>query len=1033
MKQFKPSVKTAIVSALVLTSTVACTYAIGNAVNSKSQDNENKLKLAVEKIDRDTVKVSIDNIKDIPKSLQFSIKLEGNISLKDGEDSIHDLIKDESNKKVKNTLNQEASNILTDYTYNKKDNTIDVLITSDNSLPKNGNKVDVFTLDIESNSISKSSATTYKVVAANEDDYKYISNTNKEYGNLGVVYDDKEITMNEAPTITVNKSYVEVKEGEALKLTAENLGITLNDEDEEDKNNLKLQVKDKSDNNKVITEFKKSKPGVYELECVAIDSYGEKSESVIVYVHVALSDIKEPPTITRNNEKLKDITISGGDIFKPLENVKAVDANGREVDVELSTDNDLDLDPDVDTVYTLTYTATDIYGNKAEEVIKLTVIANKPPVINGVQDHVIKVGDTFNPEDGVSVVDEDDDIELKINSNVNTAVPGTYKVLYTATDSKGKTTRAQSIVTVNPKSVTINSIPEITASDKTIKVGDRFTDEDALVGVTAYDKEDKDITNNVKVVENKVDTTKEGQYTVTYSVEDSKGAKAIKTITVTVKRKVVLVDKVTVNNKFDKLFVGGYKVLTSSINNNADIKDVKWSTSNDKIASVESDGHNAKIIAKSAGSVTISVKAVDGSDKEDSVTIEVVDFEDDKSLPDSIKDVIDTNVVMPITGTGKSENPVEFNVRPVETNEFNKFINKLKDFKPVIELKYEEDNFTVYKIELEQKKRFFSFKSNDLYINIKVDNNLENAQELKNILNNISNQAPEIFVDGVKTTIFVGEEFNKLDGVSAIDFEDGNITENIVVIGDVDTSTPGEYELTYEVTDKNGNKSSITIIITVIEKKVDESDKPVEPGNPENPGQPEGPNLPSEPENPEEPEEPNQPSEPENPEQPEEPSQPSEPGNPEEPEGPNQPSEPEKPEQPGDTDQPDDTKPEQPNVTNNAPVISISSTINKLYVGDKFNALDGVKANDKEDGDLTQYITVTGEVDTSKAGKYTIVYSVKDSDSNETTLKRVIEVVEKSSQDFEAPKTGDAGILGLVGTLGLAVGGLALVLRKKND
>ena len=80
MKQFKPSVKTAIVSALVLTSTVACTYAIGNAVNSKSQDNENKLKLAVEKINRDTVKVSIDNIKDIPKSLQFSIKLEGNIS-----------------------------------------------------------------------------------------------------------------------------------------------------------------------------------------------------------------------------------------------------------------------------------------------------------------------------------------------------------------------------------------------------------------------------------------------------------------------------------------------------------------------------------------------------------------------------------------------------------------------------------------------------------------------------------------------------------------------------------------------------------------------------------------------------------------------------------------------------------------------------------------------------------------------------------------------------------------------------------------
>lgn len=944
MKQFKPSVKTAIVSALVLTSTVACTYAIDNVINSKSQDNENKLKLAVEKIDRDTVKVSIDNIQDIPKSLQFSIKLEGNISLKDGEASIHDLVKAESDKKVKNTLNQEASNILTDYTYNKKDNTIDVLITSDNSLPKNGNKVDVFTLDIGSNSISKGSATTYKVVAANEGDYKYISNTNKEYNNLGVVYDDSEITMNEAPTITVDKSYVEVKEGEILKLNAENLGITLNDADEEDRDSLRLEVKDKSDNNKVITEFKKSKPGVYELECVAIDSYGEKSESVIVYVHVSLSDIKELPTITRNNEKLKDITISGGDIFKPLENVKAVDANGRELEVNLSVDKNLDLDPDVDTIYTLTYTATDIYGNKAEEVIKLTVIANKPPVINGVKDHVIKVGDVFNPEDGVSVDDEDKDIELKINSNVNTAVPGTYKVLYTATDSKGKTTRAQS--------------------------------------------------------------------------------------TVTVERKVVLVDKVTINNKIDRLFVGGYKVLTSSINNNADIKGVEWFTSNDKIASIESDGHNAKIIAKSAGSVTIKVKAIDGSDKEDSVTIEVVDFEDDKSLPNNIKDVIDIDIVMPITGIGKSENPVEFNVKPVETNEFNTFINKLKEFNPIIELKYEEDNFTVYKIKLEQKKRFLFFKSSDLYINIKVDNNLENARELKDILDNISNQAPEIFVDGVKTTISVGDGFNKLDGVSAIDFEGKDITDDVVVIGDVDTSTPGEYELTYEVTDKNGNKSSITIIITVIEKKVDGTDKPVEPGTPENPGEP---SQPSEPESPEEPDVPNQPTEPENPGQPEKPNQPSEPESPEQPEGPSQPVEPEKPGQPEDTDQPEDTKPEQPSVTNNVPVISISSTINKLYVGDKFNALDGVTARDKEDGDLTQNITVTGEVDTSKAGKYIIIYSVKDSDLNEVSLKRVIEVVEKPSQGFEVPKTGDAGILGLVGTLGLAVGGLALVLRNKND
>ena len=71
----KPSVKAAIASTIVLTSTAVGAYAIDNLIDNKSQDIGNKLKLDVEKIDRDTVKVSLDNVKDIPKALQFSIKI----------------------------------------------------------------------------------------------------------------------------------------------------------------------------------------------------------------------------------------------------------------------------------------------------------------------------------------------------------------------------------------------------------------------------------------------------------------------------------------------------------------------------------------------------------------------------------------------------------------------------------------------------------------------------------------------------------------------------------------------------------------------------------------------------------------------------------------------------------------------------------------------------------------------------------------------------------------------------------------------
>lgn len=77
----------------------------------------------------------------------------------------------------------------------------------------------------------------------------------------------------------------------------------------------------------------------------------------------------------------------------------------------------------------------------------------------------------------------------------------------------------------------INHIPEIRAKDVTIKVGDKF---DALSGVTAEDAEDGDLTEQVTIYENNVDTTKAGSYEVTYSVNDKEGATGYKTIKVTV-------------------------------------------------------------------------------------------------------------------------------------------------------------------------------------------------------------------------------------------------------------------------------------------------------------------------------------------------------------------------------------------------------------------------------------------------------------------------------------------------------------------
>lgn len=91
--------------------------------------------------------------------------------------------------------------------------------------------------------------------------------------------------------------------------------------------------------------------------------------------------------------------------------------------------------------------------------------------------------------------------------------------------------------TFSPYAIALNQIPTIDAKDQVLTVNDSF---DPMQGVSAHDEEEGDLTEKVEVIENNVPTdenkktTKEGSYTVTYKVSDSRGASSIKTITVVV-------------------------------------------------------------------------------------------------------------------------------------------------------------------------------------------------------------------------------------------------------------------------------------------------------------------------------------------------------------------------------------------------------------------------------------------------------------------------------------------------------------------
>ena len=118
---------------------------------------------------------------------------------------------------------------------------------------------------------------------------------------------------------------------------------------------------------------------------------------------------------------------------------------------------------------------------------------------------------------------------------------------------------------------------------------------------------------------------------------------------------------------------------------------------------------------------------------------------------------------------------------------------------------------------------------------------------------------------------------------------------------------------------------------------------------------------------------------------------------------------------------------------NTPPVIDAKDIT--LTVGDKFNPLDKVTATDKEDGKLklTKDNVIKNNVDTSKAGTYSVTYKVTDKDG--ASVEKTIKVTVKDKKDSKkaAPKTADMANLGLLSSMFAGSAGvLSLSLRKKR-
>ncbi|MBC1604467.1 DUF5011 domain-containing protein [Listeria rocourtiae] len=256
--------------------------------------------------------------------------------------------------------------------------------------------------------------------------------------------------------------------------------------------------------------------GDYQVIYIVTDRYGYESQATLI-VHVT----NEAPVIHVSHQ-----VIAMDSVFDPLAGVTASDKESGDLTDKIQVVENT-VNSNVEGVYQVTYEVSDGNGKTTRITIDITV-QNDAPEIQA-SDHTIPVGADFDALENVTASDKQDgDLTSSIQvteNTVDTSTEGDYMVSYLVTDSHGKQTTKSIVVHVT------NEAPVIQATDIVLPLDTAY---DPLAGVKAYDQEDGDITSALDVLENTVDTSVAGSYSVTYSITDSHGKNTQKTITVTI-------------------------------------------------------------------------------------------------------------------------------------------------------------------------------------------------------------------------------------------------------------------------------------------------------------------------------------------------------------------------------------------------------------------------------------------------------------------------------------------------------------------
>ncbi len=187
----------------------------------------------------------------------------------------------------------------------------------------------------------------------------------------------------------------------------------------------------------------------------------------------------------------------------------------------------VNLDSLTEGAHTFTVKATDELGHYTTASADFTVDLTAPEIdLKGDNPMTVALDGNYT-EPGATVTDNlDPNPTLTISSStVDTAHLGVYQVTYDAVDAAGNQA-TQVIRTVNVTDQTKPVITLIGSSTLPVAIGATFTDP----GATASDNVDGDLTSQIKVSGDTVDTATAGTYYIYYDVSDAAGNAAIQVI-----------------------------------------------------------------------------------------------------------------------------------------------------------------------------------------------------------------------------------------------------------------------------------------------------------------------------------------------------------------------------------------------------------------------------------------------------------------------------------------------------------------------